>query len=265
MKPVFSGDKPAHRVIRGGALLLPAVFLMLLLGGCAAVMERFPVTENARKFQEAEKAFQGGNYAEARRIFLEVAADGTASPARSERAQFNAAYILVAHDNPNKDYGLAAREFEELIAKHPSGTHAGEARTWLDILKTFEQSKTKELMQQVDALTRKMGDVAQERQKAQTDAETLGRERDRLTSEKNDLTKKLDGLLNDKDELLKEKAALLKERDGLGKDKSALEKKVDSLTKDKQTLTLAKEKLEKSLRELSQVDVKMEKKRRKVK
>jgi hypothetical protein len=248
-------------------LRLPVLFLILLLAGCAPLMQNLTGGEGAKKNHEAKAAFEQGKYGEARDAYRALAEDQS-NPRRAEQAQFNAAYILVYHENPGKDYRRAAREFEEFLGRYPSGVHAGEARSWLDILRSFEQSKTNELLKEVDTLTKKMEDLAKELRKAQAENETGAKERDQFLIEKNNLTKKIDGLLNDKDGLLKEKAALLKERDGLAKDKIDLEKKVDLLTRDKEALTLAKNRLEKSLHDLTMVDIKMEKmekKRKKVK
>lgn len=243
---------------------LPFLLLALLLAGCAPLLESLKGGEGAKQMQEAEAAFEQGKYKEARDAYRTLAEDQT-NPRRAERAKFRAAYILVYYKNPDKDYSRASREFDEFLIRYPSGALAGEAGTWLDLLRQFDQTKTNALLKEVEALNRKMKDATKALEEAQAEGEAAAKERDTLSSAKTSLTKKIDDLLNDKDSLLKEKAALLKERDGLGRDKLALEKKVDALTKDKEKLTLAKEKLEKSLHDLTMVDVKMEKKRKKVK
>ncbi len=240
------------------------LLLVLLLAGCAPLMQGLTGGEGAKKFREAEASFQQGRFGEARSTYRALAEDRS-DPRRAEQSQFNAAYILVYYKNPDKDYSRAAREFEEFLSRYPSSTLAGEARSWLDILRNFEQSKAGELLKEVDMLTQKMDSLTKELQRAHADGEAAARQRDQLLVEKNNLSKKVEDLLDDKDRLLKEKAALLKERDGLAKDKIVLEKKVDLLARDKEALTLAKEKLEKSLHDLTMVDVKMEKKRKKVK
>lgn len=252
---------------RGGdglAMRLLTLTLVLTLAGCATLMQGLTAGEGAKKFRDAGTAFEQGKYREARASYRALAED-LSDPRRAEQAQFNAAYLLVYYENPDKDYNRAAREFEEFLVRHPSGILAGKARSWHDVLKSLEQTRTNELLKEVDTLTRKVEALTKELQDAHTDGETAAKERDLLLTEKNSLTRKVDELLNDKDGLLKEKAALLNERDGLVKDNIGLGKKIDLLTKDKEVLTRAKEKLEQSLHDLTMVDVKMEKKRKKVK
>jgi hypothetical protein len=125
---------------------------------------------------------------------------------RAAQAQFNAAHILVYYKNPDKDYSREAREFGEFPSRYPAGTFAGEARSRLDVLRNFEQSKTNELLKEVDSFTRKMEAVTQELQKARADEEAASKERDLLLIGKNNSTRKVDDLLNDKDGLLEGKS-----------------------------------------------------------
>jgi hypothetical protein len=248
----------------GLARRLLTLTLVLMLSGCAPLMQGLTGGEGAKKFRDAETAFKQGKYREARASYRALAED-LSDPRRAEQSQFNATYLLVYYENPDRDYGRAALEFEGFLVRHPSGALAGEARSWLDVLKSLEQTRTNDLLKEVDALTRKVEAQTSELQHAHADGEAVAKERDLLLAEKNNLVSKVAGLLNDKDGLLKEKAALLKERDGLGKDNIGMGKKIDLLTRDKEALVRAKEKLEKSLHDLTMVDVKMEKKRKKVK
>ena len=249
---------------RGAGGCLPAVLLALLLAGCAPLMQGLAGGEGARKFQEAGAAFEQGKYREARDAYRALGADRS-NRRRAERAQFNAAYILVYYRNPDKDYPRATREFEEFLIRYPASMLAGEANSWLDMLRKFDESRMSELLNEIDSLSGKMDELKKKLLEVQADKETAVKERDVLFIEKTDLMKRIGDLLNDKDGLLKEKAVLLKERDGLARNKIALERKVDILTRDKESLIRAKEKLEKSLHDLTMVDVKMEKKRKKVK
>jgi hypothetical protein len=243
---------------------LSALALVFLAAGCAPLIRGPAGGENFQPFQEAENLFSQGKYGEARSAYHALSLDRS-DPGRAEQSQFKAAYILVYYKNPDKDYGGAAREFEEFLTSYPSGTLAGEAGSWRDALKRRDQAKTNELLKEIDALTRKVNDLTGEFEKARTDSEAAARERDLVLVEKSDLLKKVEDLLNEKDSLLKGKAALLNERDGLAKDKIGLEKKVARLTREKEDLTRSKHKLEKSLRDLTALDVKMEKKRKNVK
>ncbi|MEK6700009.1 MAG: hypothetical protein AABZ10_13340, partial [Nitrospirota bacterium] len=233
-----------------------------VLAGCAALMQGLPPGEDAPKFQEAKTHFEQGNYKEARSVYLGLV-EGRPESRSAEPARFRAASILVYHNNPDKDYGQALREFEEFLARYPESRFAGEAGSWLSMLKNFEQSRANELLKEAASLTKKLEEARAFQREAQAGKEAASKERDALLMEKENHIKKIDGLLNDKDQLLKETAALLKERDALGRERAVLEKRVDALTREKEGLVLAKERLEKSIKELMLVDVKMEKKRKK--
>ncbi len=260
----MNGGSRHLTIMRGEVLAISLLALVLMLSGCASLMQGLRGGEAEKKFRDAGTAVKEGKYVEARASYRALAED-LSDPRRAEQSQFNAAYLLVYYGNPDKDYSGAAREFDEFLARYPSGRLAGEARSWKDVLRSFEQSKVNELLREVDTLTRKMEELTKELHDARADGEALARERDLLVTEKNDLTKRVDELLNDKEGLIKENAALLKERDGLANNNIELKKKTDLLTKEKEALVLVKEKLEKSLHELTMVDVKVERKRKKVK
>lgn len=251
MKPIFRHLGMKGWMGGGGFSMRNPVLILVLLAaaGCAPLAQNIEGREGRKKFNEAETAFREGKFGYARTAYLALA-DDRSDPQCAEQAQFNAAYILVYYKNPDKDFSLAAREFDEFLVRHPLGERADEAGSWLYLIRSFEESKTKELLNEVDSLTRKADDLTKELQKSHADDETAAKERDLLLIEKNALAKKVD-------DLVKEKAALLNERDGLAKDKIDLENKVALLTR-------AKAKIEKSLHDLSMVDVKMEKKRKKV-
>jgi hypothetical protein len=236
------------------------VVLFFLLTGCA-VLKSLPFSEESKKYQEAETFFEQGQYKDAYGAYRAISA--TDSP-WAEQAKFNAAYVLVYHKNPDKDYALVAREFDEFLARYPSGARAGEAHTWLGILKMFDQTKTGELLKETAALTARIEAATKELQKAQGNEEVLKKERDALLAEKTGLAKKVDDLLNEKEALIKNNTALVKDNEALTKDRAALEKKIVALNKEKNSLIQAKLKLEKSIRDLTLVDIKMEKKRKKM-
>lgn len=236
------------------------VVLFFLLTGCA-VLKSLPFSEESKKYQEAEAYFEQGQYKDAYGAYRAIAA--TDSP-WAEQAKFNAAYVLVYHKNPDKDYAQAAREFEEFLAHYPSSARAGEANTWLAVLKMFDQTKTGELLKQAASLNARIEDATKQMQKAQGSEEILKKERDALLTEKKEFAKKVDDLLNEKEALIKNNTALVKDNEVLTKDKTALEKKIVALNKEKNSLIQAKLKLEKSIRDLTLVDVKMEKKRKKM-
>jgi len=240
-------------VLKGIARLL----LVFMLAGCASLMQNLSGGESAKKFQEAKTAYDQRNFKTAYNEYRALAESAT-DPRLAEQSKFIAAYILVDHKNPDKDYVLSAREFEEFLIRYPRSARAGEAGSWLDILRQFERSRTNEVLHQVDDLTTRVENLTKELRATQAENEEVTKERSMLLIERTRLMKKVDDLLNDKDSLLKEKATFIKERE-------VLTRKIDALSRDKDALVLAKQKLEQNLHDLTMVDVKMEKQRKKIK
>jgi hypothetical protein len=249
-----SFTRQKKRTVLSGVITL---LVVLMLAGCASLMQNLSGGESARKFKEAKIAYEQRKFKEAYTEYR-VLAESATDPRWAEESKFNAAYILVDHKNPDKNYVLAAREFEEFLIRYPRSARAGEAGSWLEILRQFERSRTNELVHEVNDLTRRVDDLTKELRATQAENEDVTKERGTLLIERSRLLKKVDDLLNDKDDLLKEKATLIKEREGLTK-------KIDMLSGDKDALVLANQKLEKSLHDLTMVDVKMEKQRKNIK
>jgi len=239
------------------------IMMMSFLSAGCAVLTPLPFTDDARKYQAANTFFEQGNYKDAHVAYRSLA-DARPRSTWVEQSKFNAAYVLVYYKNTSKDYTKASQEFEEFLNWYPKSTLAGEANTWLDTLKMFEQTKAGELMKEVASLTTKIESVSQELLESQTNREAIMKEKDLLLIEKTNLGKKVVDLLNEKEDLIRGKAALVKDNEALGKDKAVLDKKIDSLNRERQKLIRAKEKLEKSLHDLTMVDVKMEKKRKRI-
>ncbi len=242
------------RMALGG---LASLFLTLMLPGCASLMQNLSGGEDAKKFQEANTSYEQGKFKEAYKEYRTLAESSTDSRL-AEQSKFKAAYILVDRRNPNKDYALSSREFEEFLIRYPRSPLAGEAGSWLDILKQFESSRTNELLHQVDDLTKRADELSKDLRQTREETDVATKERDALLMERSRLMKKVDDLLNDKDSLLKEKASFIREQEGLTK-------KIEMLNMDKDALMVAKQKLEKSLHDLTMVDVKTEKKRKTIK
>lgn len=233
----------------------------LLMVGCASVKQP-PVDIQA--YDYANELFERGLYGDAREAYHYLVETYPNTPS-AEKAQFNAAYILVYYQNPKHDYPGAESEFGSFLQRYPASKLAGQAQSWVAVLKSFDQSKTHEFMMEVEALSKKIHNLWTEIEDRQANEEKLARERDSLLADKEDLSKKADELLKEKERLLGENTAVTTERDGLVQDKIALQKRVLSLTEEKNNLILAKKKLEKSLHELTMVDVKTEKQRKKIK
>ncbi len=274
------GSPAASRQKKAGLLfrIIMAALVGMAINGCASLMQSPAGGESAKKYQEANALSEQGKYQEARDAYRELAEKQPAS-SLAEQAKFNAAYMLVYHRNPDRDYAHARREFEEFLTRYPKSRLAGDAASWLEMLKNFEQSKINEFMREIDSLTKKLDSARIQQQETQSSRDALEKERDALAKERDallkgqaELTGRIEDLLRDKDALSQEKAAALHENEKLNAEKAALEKKAEALAQDNEKLTAAKErlakakeKLEKRLRDLSMVDVKLEKKRKKVK
>ena len=140
---------------------LQALFLVLLWPVCAPLMQ----PGGRRRREEISGGGDRLRTGQVRRGACYVSRLRKTRLHRAAQAQFNAAHILVYYKNPDKDYSREAREFGEFPSRYPAGTFAGEARSRLDVLRNFEQSKTNELLKEVDSFTRKMEAVTQELQR----------------------------------------------------------------------------------------------------
>jgi outer membrane lipoprotein YfiO len=245
-----------HMIIRQRVLF----FLLILIAGCASASR--PV--GTETYDYANQLFEKGLYGDARDAYRYLDETYPKTPL-AEKAEYNAAYILVYYKNLNYDYDGAEREFSSFLKHYPASKLADQAQTWLAVLKSFDQSKTHELMMEVELLSKKIQNFWTEIEDRQADEEKLTKEKDSLLAEKEELSKKADDLLKEKERLLSEKAAVTVERDGLIQDKITLQRRVFSLTEEKNDLILAKKKLEKSLRDLTMVDQKMKTQRKKIK
>jgi hypothetical protein len=245
---------------RGMRLIIIGI-LVLFTMGCASA--RY-IPADIQTYDYANELFEKGSYGDARDAY-QYLAETYPKTSMAEKAQYNAAYILVYYKNPEHDYPGAEREFDNYLQRYPSGTLAAQAQSWVSVLKSFDQSKTHECMMEVESLSRKIHNLWTEIEDRQSDEKKLEKERDALLAEKEELSKKADELLKEREGLLNEKTAVTVERDGLVQDKIALQKRVLSLTEEKNHLILAKKKLEKSLHDLTMVDVRTEKQRKKIK
>ncbi|HYA88018.1 MAG TPA: outer membrane protein assembly factor BamD [Nitrospirota bacterium] len=244
-------------LIRQWALFL----LLILIAGCASENRR-PVDLNT--YDYANELFANGLYGDAYDAYHYLAETYPKAPS-AEKAQYNAAYTLVYYKNLDYDYAGAEHEFDVFLQRYPTSKLADQARSWLSVLKSFDQSKTQQLMGEVEVLSKKIQNLWTELEDRKADEEKLVKEKDSLLAKMEDLSKKADDLLKEKERLLSEKAAVTAERDGLLQDKINLQHRVFSLTEEKNNLILAKKKLEKSHRDLTKVDGRLETQRKKIK
>jgi hypothetical protein len=243
---------------------LGALFsLLILISGCASIKQH-PV--DIATYDYANELFEKGLYGDARATYRYLAETYPESPS-AEKAEYNAAYILVYYKNLDIDYPGAEREFDAFLKQYPASKLAVQAETWLTVLKSLDQSRTQEsmLMTEVESLSKKIQNLWTELEDRQAGEDKTAKEKTALLAEKEDLSKKADDLLKEKDRLASEKTAVAVERDQLIQDKIILQRRIFSLTEEKNNLILAKKKLEKSLHDQTMVDGNLDTKRKKIK
>jgi len=234
---------------------------LLVLSGCAA-LKSLPFTEDTKRYQVAQAYFENGNYPAAYDAYQAIAA--SRSP-YAEEAKFYASYVLVYYKNPHKAFAVAEQGFEEFVVQYPRSSFAGEASTWLEMLKMFHQTKAGELAREVSSLTARIESVEKELLMMKSENTSLKKERTDLLIERLALADRINVLINEKEALIGKNIELTKDKEGLARDKNTLSKRVEALSKEKAKLIEAKSALEKSLHDLTMVDVKMEGQRKKMK
>ena len=256
---------------------LTVMVLLPLLIGCAGLL-RSVGSGSAGQLEDAHVLARQGKYDDAHTLCLKIAEAQPGTDA-AEEALYTAALLSVSSRNPDRDYVRADREFDALLHQFPTGRHIDDASAWLLALEAINQARVNSLVEQIEALTKKLADADAARQLAEAAHEVLrsefaavSGERDELIAEQEELgagiavlQDRITALLSEKDSALREKTALARERDGLVEDKAKSEKTIEALATDKRILLSAKALLEKRIAELSRIDVKMEKKRKTVK
>lgn len=100
-----------------GLLLLGAVILPLLIGGCALLGEGYRVSALS---QEANQLFNQGNYAGALEKYEEII---EGHPGAADRVLFEMGVIHAYPHNGNKDYRKSLACFQKLLEEHPDSEY----------------------------------------------------------------------------------------------------------------------------------------------
>jgi TolA-binding protein len=129
------------------------LFACILLGalaaagtGCAGFVEQLkqedtaPQTQDATaakaRIAEARKLMQEGKFAQAITAYRQYLQDHP-STEWSPEAKYAIASAYVSADNQQKDYAVAAVEFEEFLSQFPKDQRAGDAQNWRAMLKAY--------------------------------------------------------------------------------------------------------------------------------
>ena len=107
-------------------------------------------------YQNAATLVKEKKYHEASAAYRKIAAESTQSEIAGD-ALYEAAYLQVFSDNPQRDYGQALSGFAEFLKRFPDHARAPDARNWHLALKTIldikkENEHLKENIEQLKKL-----------------------------------------------------------------------------------------------------------------
>ena len=107
-------------------------------------------TAPGRELREADAFFRENKYHDAVARYRTVIRDYPDSLWAAD-AQFGLAATLAYHDNPQRDYAQALREFEDFLRLYPNHAKTDEARNWRQALKTLDHlNKNIEQLKRLD-------------------------------------------------------------------------------------------------------------------
>jgi outer membrane protein assembly factor BamD (BamD/ComL family) len=110
------------------------LILALLVVAPACVLQQPKVA--ALNESDAAALVQGKKYQEAIIAYRKIAADSTQSTVAGD-ALFEAAYLQVFYDNPQRDYSQALAGFDEFLKRFPDHARATDAYNWRLALRTI--------------------------------------------------------------------------------------------------------------------------------
>lgn len=118
--------------------------VIIWLSGCATTNVRTG-PESIRtgpelEYQEAAVSVKEKKYKEAAATYKKIVADAPESALAAD-ALFELALVHAHQNNPQRDYALATRTFEEFSKRYPDHERADEARTWISVLRTVQELK----------------------------------------------------------------------------------------------------------------------------
>jgi len=127
---------------------------LILLAGCTTFGQN-GLPERSREIHEAEVLVKNKQFAEAATAYKKIVADSPTTTQVAD-AMIELALVSVYHDNPQKDYAQAIKKFEEFVNRFPGHGRAGEAQSWIDMLKTVLDLKkeTEHLSKNIEELKR---------------------------------------------------------------------------------------------------------------
>ncbi len=119
------------------------VVMLVVFGvteGCVLLPKTAVMTEPEEEYQNAAALVKEKKYSEALALYREIAVDSPQSAVAAD-ALFEAAYLQVFYDNPQKDYSQALSGFDEFLKRYPDHARAKDARNWRVALKAIVDAK----------------------------------------------------------------------------------------------------------------------------
>ncbi len=128
-----------------------ALLAVAVLAACAT----FATTGPAADYKRADALESQKNYHEAATVYYGVAQE-TPSTSLAADSLFESAYLNSFYDNPQRDYALAFRQFDEFLRRFPDDSRVPEAKNWLAVLKAVVESKreNEQLKKSIEQLKR---------------------------------------------------------------------------------------------------------------
>ncbi len=129
------------------------VAFVLPAGCCIKPSWNGGLTESESEYQDALNRVKDKKYAEALAICRKIVSESPQSTVAPD-ALFEAAYLQVIYDSPEKDYGQALSGFDEFLKRYPDHAKAEDARNWRGVLKTILDAKkeNERLLQNIEKL-----------------------------------------------------------------------------------------------------------------
>ncbi len=133
--------------------LIMLVAFVLPAGCCIKPSWNGGLTESESEYQDALNKVKEKKYQEALELCRKIVSDSPQSPVAPD-ALFEAAYLQVMYDNPEKDYGQALSGFDEFLKRYPDHAKVEDARNWRGVLKTILDAKkeNERLLQNIEKL-----------------------------------------------------------------------------------------------------------------
>jgi outer membrane protein assembly factor BamD (BamD/ComL family) len=121
--------------------ILSLLFLAAVLAGCLPQLSPpLALSGPEAEYRDAETLLRERKFTEAGTLLKKIVADAPQSPVAAD-ALFDAAYLHVIQDNPQKDYAQAYMAFDEFLKRYPQHPRSPDAQNWKAVLKTVLDSK----------------------------------------------------------------------------------------------------------------------------